>query len=165
MHTYSMCIVQYHSGTDQQGLQGSELEQKIRKLLKQATKEVTTRKASHGRESATPAAVPAQPSFLLELASFALENSLLEVAQECVSGVRQELVQDDPVALLQREILRTQLLVAGPSKASGGMYSRSAVEARVQGLGHLEDILAAAVRLPNSDLIEVRCCGCCMTGI
>lgn len=130
----------------------------MRKLLKLATKDyLAAHKAHHYRDNFSPAAGLRRPPVLLELASFALENSLVEFAQECVSEVPQEAVQDIPHLLLQWETLQTQLLViAESSKAGGGVYTLAAVEARVRAMGHLEWVLTSAIKLADCDLVEVR---------
>ena len=147
-----------HSGVLQEDLQGPELERKIRKLLRLATKDDPVANKTYAlRDSFSPTGLGKPPIFL-ELASFSLENSLVELAQECVSEVPQEAVRDDPLLLLQWEILRTQLLVACSSRSNGGMYSLEAVEARVQGVRRLEEVLTSALKRDNSDLVEVRRC-------
>lgn len=146
-----------NSTVNQQGLQGPELEQKLRKLLNRATRQrpLSIRSSETSESSGRTGLGPAPPSILLDLGSFSLDNSLMEVASDCLSAVHQDEVQNDSVAMLHREILKTQLLIEGAVKRSGGLYTQSAVDVRVKGVQRLEEVLTSAARLKASDMTEV----------
>ena len=80
----------------------------------------------------------------------------MEVAEESMAEVPRGSVQHQLCLLLQWETIKAQLLVEGSSKTKDRMYSQAAVKTRVNGVRRLEEVLASAIKLADSEVIEVK---------
>lgn len=104
-----------------------------------------------------PSSLPlgeAHQALLLELGFLSLENSFHDLARDCLRQVPKDLVHVGPKLYLLRDLLSTQLLVAkldGPSE----VYTKAAVQTRIKTLGHLEQLLMSALRIPDPDIVQV----------
>ncbi len=134
-----------------QKLSGTELEQKLYKLLRFI--KVGTDHPSSGRRTAlstTPTPpLEEKPLLLLELGSLAFECGLKQLAEECLSELPQDMVGQPVQWCVRKQVLNCQL------KLKEG-YSKTAVEGRVQAVNRLEDILTSALRTNDMDLVQVR---------
>lgn len=139
------------------GLSGSELEQKLNKLYKLGTKEDRGHTPSTvvSQDPCSLSLGEAQPALLLELGFLSLENSFLDLAHDCLYQVPKDLVQGAPKLYVLRDLLSTQLLVArqdGPRE----IYTKASIQTRVKSLGHMEQLLMSALRIPDPDIVQVR---------
>ena len=136
------------------GLSRAELEQKLNKLYKFATKgeRTLTPNTVTSREHSGVPMDEARPALLLELGFLSLENSFCDIAQDCLQQVpKEELLQGAPKLYLLRDLLSTQLLVA----RQDDVYTTAAVQSRIKTLDHLEQLLASALRIPDPDIVQV----------
>lgn len=146
------------SAVNTNGLCGTELEQKLSKLLKFGSKEESD------QSPADPSSVALGEKYaavILELAFFCVDNSFYGLARECLHRVPRHAVQKDSRLSIFREVLHIQLLVvgeAGPNK----IYTKTAVEARVKAINQLEETLRCALRLSDPDAIQVGASCSCM---
>ena len=135
-----------------QKLSGSELEQKLQKLLTFITNGGEP-SSSSGRKTANLPGTPAPPSearppLLLEIGSLAIENGLVSLAENCLNATPPESVGHSGQLSVRRQVLSCQVTVREG-------YSKSAVEGRVQAVKKLDDILASTLRTKDMDLIQV----------
>ncbi len=110
---------------------------------------VTKDKLSHRHGGSQTTAIC---QLVLELAFLSLENSLHDLARDCLHEVPKELVQDNQRLFLYRESLDHLLLA---ESKDGDIYSRAAVNARIHAVTQLEMVLTSGVRLGDAATIEV----------
>lgn len=135
------------------GLSGIELEQKLNKLYKLGTRgdRTLTPSAAGSRDHSAVPMDEARPALLLELGFLSLENSFCDIAHDCLQQVPKELVQGAPKLYLLRDLLSAQLSVA----RQDDVYTSAAVQSRIKTLGHLEQLLVSALRIPDPDIVQV----------
>lgn len=156
------CINFAYSAVRYSGLSGSELEQKLAKLLRLTTKEERSHsnstKSGTQREFSVHSLGPAHPSLILELAMFSLENSLPDLAANCLRQVPRELVQSDPRLHVLHDLISTQVLLARQGSGPNKTYTKPAVEERIGAISHLEQTLMSAQRISDPDMVQVSVC-------
>lgn len=136
-----------------QKLSGSELEQRLSKLLT-FIKVGNEQPLSSGRKIVTSSSTPApplekKPLLLLELGSLAFECGLKQLAEDCLNELPQDTVRQPVQWCIRQQVLNCQVdLKKG--------YSQTAVEGRVQAVNRLDDILTSALRTDDMDLVQVR---------
>ena len=145
------------SSVNYNGLCGAELESKLSKLYKSSSREggSHTPRTSTTRSHTPPLMLgDSHGSLFLEFGNFCSENSLYDLAQDCLKQVPKSLLHNDAKLLLCRELLHSQLLVA---RQDGGdqVYTKESVEARIKVISRLEEVLKSALRLGDSDVIQV----------
>ena len=148
----------FHSAIDHQGLNGSELEQKLQKAF---TFIISGEESSSGRRTATgpplsPPPKEARAPLLLELATLCVTHHLTSLAQDCVKEVPRENVQHDSKLMIMREVLVCQLMVQALGEAEE-LYTRSAVEVRLQAVTKMEETLTSTLRTGDAELIQSVC--------
>lgn len=135
-----------------QKLSGSELEQRLGKLL--AFIRVGNEQPSSGRKTVALSSTPAppleeKPLLLLELGSLAFECGLKQLAKDCLDELPQDTVGQPIQWCIRQQVLNCQVdLKEG--------YNKTVVEGRVQTVNRLEDILTSALRTNDMDLVQVR---------
>ncbi len=138
------------------------MEQKLAKLFKVLTKEEsdylpassTTPSGHRRRHHPNTPSKNISASLLLELALFCVENSLCDLARDCLRQVPKDQVLVDAKQFLLRELLSAQLQ-AGQWDSTRQLYSKPAMEVRVSKIDQLEEILNSALRLSDPDIIQV----------
>ena len=155
------CLFIYllNSAINYGGLSGSELEQKLRKMFKQAMKEERGHSPATTTTSQDTSTLPlgeGHSALLLELGFLSLENSFHDLARDCLQQVPKDIARSAPKTFLLRELLSAQLLVARQNDPAV-MYTDASVETRVKALSHLEQLLLSAVRISDPDIIQVTC--------
>lgn len=138
------------------------MEQKLAKLFKVLSKgesdylatPTTPTQPRASRHPDTPSGEDISASLLLELAFLCVENSLYDLARDCLHQVPKERVQSDPKQYLLRELLNAQLQTV-QWDGTKQLYSKTAVEMRLNKIDQLEEILKSALRLSDPDIIQV----------
>lgn len=133
------------------------MEPKLSKLLKTPSGEDgshTPRTSTACSYSPTVTLGDSHASLYLELGNLCLENSLYDLAQDCLGKVPKGMLQCDSRLFLCRELLHSQLLIAGQD-GSSKIYTKESVEARIKAISRLEEVLKSALRLADPDVIQV----------
>ena len=145
----------FSSAIHYNGLCGTDLEQKLHKLFKTGYKVVKS-----ARKSESYPLGESHSSIFLEAAMVCLENSQLDLMQDCLHQLPRNYVQGSSTKnYLHQQLLQTQLTVARGSN-SGTMYTKKSMDTRLDVISELEEILRSALRLSDPDLIEVSHSSC-----
>lgn len=143
-------------------MSGTELEQKLAKLFKILSKgdsevlavSTTPTQQQHQLPAAATPPSHVSASLLLELAFLCMENSLHNLAKDCLRYLPKEQVQSDGKQYILRELLHTHLQIV-QWDSSRQLYSKPAVEMRISKINQLEEIVKSAIRLSDPDIIQV----------